>query len=111
MDAEEDIQDFRPLRPGLDPPEIVVLFLCSELAFHLSRLHSGKFLSDKVFLFFFSPNGRPLFTKDVFIPFSLQWPLFSVTSFGLPLLSSVGIISLRYLILYHARAYAVDAQS
>lgn len=25
---EEDIQDFRPLRPGPDPPEIVVLFLC-----------------------------------------------------------------------------------
>lgn len=28
VDAEEDIQDFRPLRPGPDPPEIVVLFLC-----------------------------------------------------------------------------------
>ena len=28
VDAEEDVKDFRPLRPGLDPPEIVVLFLC-----------------------------------------------------------------------------------
>ena len=52
VDAEEDVQDFRPLRPGLDPPEIVVLFLCPERAFHRSRHHSGKFLSDKVFLLF-----------------------------------------------------------
>ena len=28
VDAEEDVKDFRPLRPGLDPSEIVVLFLC-----------------------------------------------------------------------------------
>ena len=52
VDDEEDAQDFRPLRPGLDPPEIVVLFLCPERAFHRSRPHSGKFLSDKVFLLF-----------------------------------------------------------
>ena len=50
VDAEEDVQDFRPLRPGLDPSEIVVLFLGPERAFHRSRPHSGKFLSDKVFL-------------------------------------------------------------
>ena len=52
VDTEEDVQDFRPLRPDLDPPEIVVLFLCPERAFHRSRPHSGKFLSDKVFLLF-----------------------------------------------------------
>ena len=52
VDAEEDVQDFRPLRPGLDPLEIVVFFLCPERAFHRSRPHSGKFLSDKVFLLF-----------------------------------------------------------
>lgn len=52
VDAEEDVKDFRPLRPGLDPPEIVVLLLCPERAFHRSRPHSGKFLSDKVFLLF-----------------------------------------------------------
>ena len=37
MDAEEDVQDFRPLRPGLDPSEIVVLFLSPERSFHRSR--------------------------------------------------------------------------
>ena len=42
----------RPLRPVLDPPEIVVLFLGPERAFCRSRPHSGKFLSDKVFLLF-----------------------------------------------------------
>ena len=42
VDAEEDVQNFRPLRPGLDPPEIVVLFLCPELAFYRSRPYSGK---------------------------------------------------------------------
>ena len=52
VDTEEDVQDFRPLRPDLDPPEIVVLFLCPERAFHRIRHHSGKFLSDKVFLLF-----------------------------------------------------------
>ena len=29
VDAEEDVQDFRQLRPGLDPPQVVVLFLTS----------------------------------------------------------------------------------
>lgn len=43
VDAEEDVKDFRPLRPGLDPPEIVVLFLGPERAFHRSRPHSDKF--------------------------------------------------------------------
>ena len=43
VDAEEDVKDFRPLRPGLDPPEIVMLFLCLERAFHRSRPHSDKF--------------------------------------------------------------------
>ena len=46
------IQDFSLLRPDLDPPEIVVLFLCPERAFHRSYPHSGKLLSDKVFLLF-----------------------------------------------------------
>ena len=41
---------FRQLRPGLDPPQVVVLFLCSERALHRCRPHPGKFLSDKVFL-------------------------------------------------------------
>ena len=49
VDAEEDVQDFRQLRPGLDPPQVVVLFLCSERALHRCRPHPGKFLSDKVF--------------------------------------------------------------
>ena len=52
VDAEEDVQDFRPLRPGLDPSEIVVLFLGPERAFHRSCPHSGNLLSDKVFLLF-----------------------------------------------------------
>ena len=43
VDAKEDVKDFRPLRPGLDPSEIIVLFLCPERAFHRSSPHSGKF--------------------------------------------------------------------
>ena len=43
VDAEEDVQDFRPLCPGLDPSEIIVLIPCLERAFHRSRHHSGKF--------------------------------------------------------------------
>lgn len=50
VDAEEDVQDFRQLRPGLDPPQVVVLLLCAERALHRCRPHPGKFLSDKVFL-------------------------------------------------------------
>lgn len=42
VDAEEDVKDFRPLCPGLDPSEIIVLFLYPERAFHRSRPHSGK---------------------------------------------------------------------
>ena len=52
---------FRPLRPGLDPPEIVVFFLCPEQAFHRCRPHHGKFLSDKVFLFFLLPERTASF--------------------------------------------------
>ena len=43
VDAEEDVKDFRPLRPGLEPPETVVPFLCPERAFHRSLPHSDKF--------------------------------------------------------------------
>ena len=50
VDAEEDVQDFRQLRPSLDPPQFVVLFLCAERALHRGRPHPSKFLSDKVFL-------------------------------------------------------------
>ena len=49
VDAEEDVQDFRQLRPSLDSPQVVVLFLCAERALHRCRPHPGKFLSDKVF--------------------------------------------------------------
>ncbi|MDD6975257.1 MAG: hypothetical protein PUI52_00635, partial [Bacteroidales bacterium] len=42
VDAEEDVKDFRQLRPGLDPPQTVVLFLCAERAIHLCRPHPGK---------------------------------------------------------------------
>ena len=43
VDAEEDVQDFCPLRPGLNPSESVVLFLRPERAVHRSRPHSCKF--------------------------------------------------------------------
>lgn len=49
---EEDVQDFRQLRPGLDSPQVVGLLLCAELALHRCLPHPGKFLSDKVFPFF-----------------------------------------------------------
>ena len=39
VDAEEDEQDFRQLRPGLDPPQVVVLFLCAERALLLLNSH------------------------------------------------------------------------
>ena len=42
---------FRQLRPGLDPPQVVVHFLCAARALHRCRPHRGKFLSDKVFPF------------------------------------------------------------
>ena len=47
VDAEEDVQDFRQLRLGLDPPQVVVLFLCAERALHRCRPHSGKFLNER----------------------------------------------------------------
>ena len=43
VDAEEDVKDFRLLRSGLAPSEIVVFFLCPERAFHYSLYQSGKF--------------------------------------------------------------------
>ncbi|MDY4562826.1 MAG: hypothetical protein SPD85_04375 [Candidatus Cryptobacteroides sp.] len=58
VDAEEDVQDFRQLRPGLDSPQVVVLFLCSELALHRGRPHPGKFFSDKVFSLLFLVSLR-----------------------------------------------------
>ena len=39
VDAEEDVQDFRQLRLNLDPPQVVVLFLCAELALLLLNAH------------------------------------------------------------------------
>ena len=39
VDAEEDVQDFRQLRPGLDSPQVVVLFLCAERALLLLNSH------------------------------------------------------------------------
>ena len=49
VDGEEDVRDFRQLRPGLDSAQVVVLFLCAERALHRCRPLHGKFLSDKVF--------------------------------------------------------------
>ncbi|MDD6472172.1 MAG: hypothetical protein PUF62_03950 [Bacteroidales bacterium] len=49
MYAEEDVRDFRQFRSGLDSPQAVVLYLCTERALHRYRPHSGKFLSDEVF--------------------------------------------------------------
>ena len=49
VNAEEDVQDFRQLRPGLDSHQVVVLFLCAERALYRGRPRPGKFLSDKVF--------------------------------------------------------------
>ena len=36
---------FRSFRPGLDSPQVVVLFLCSERALHRCRPHPGKSFS------------------------------------------------------------------
>ena len=47
VDAEEDVQDFRQLSPGLDPPQVVVLFLCAERALHRCRPHPGKILNER----------------------------------------------------------------
>ena len=78
VDAEEDVQDFRPLSPGLDPPEIVVLFPCPERAFHRSRPHSGKYLSDKVFLLFLLTERTASFYERCLYPVRLAVvPVFS----------------------------------
>ena len=78
VDAKEDVQDFRPLRPGLAPPEIVVLLLYPELAFHRSRPHSGKFLSDKVFLLFLLTERTTSFYERCLDPVRLAVvPVFS----------------------------------
>ena len=78
VDAEEDVKDFRPLRPGLDPSEIIVLFLCPERAFHRSRPHSGKFLSDKVFLLFLLTERTASFYERCLYSVRLAAFLFSV---------------------------------
>ena len=78
VDAEEDVKYFRPLRPGLDPPEIVVLFLVPERAFHRSRPHSGKFLSDKVFFLFLLTERTASFYERCLYPVRLAVvPVFS----------------------------------
>lgn len=78
VDAEEDVKDFRPLLPGLDPPEIVGLFLCPERAFHRNRPHSGKFLSDKVFLLFLLTERTASFYERCLYPVRLAVvPVFS----------------------------------
>lgn len=47
VDAEEDVQDFRQISPGLDSPQVVVLFLCAERALHRMErkqlLHPAQF--------------------------------------------------------------------
>ena len=50
VDAEEDVQYLCFLLPGLDPAHGVMLFLCSERAFHQSGPDSCQFLVDIVFL-------------------------------------------------------------
>ena len=78
VDAEEDVQDFRPLRPGLDSTEIVVLLLCPERALHRSYPHSGKFLSDKVFLLFLLTERTTSFYERCLDPVRLAVvPVFS----------------------------------
>ena len=72
VDAEEDVQDFRLLCPGLDPPQVVVLFLYAERASIALALTLASSCLTRSFPFFSSLNGRPLFTNDVCIPFSLQ---------------------------------------
>ena len=47
VDAEEDVEDFRQLRPGLDSPQVVVLYLCAERARHRRRPHPGKILNER----------------------------------------------------------------
>ena len=37
--AEEDVQDLRQILSGLDPPQVVVLFLCAERALLLLNSH------------------------------------------------------------------------
>ena len=54
MDAEEDMQDLSPLRPGL----VVVLFLCPERAFQRSLPHSGKINTCRLFQQFRTAESR-----------------------------------------------------
>ena len=76
VDTEENVKDFRPLYPGLDPSEIVVLSLCSERAIHRSRPHSGKFLSDKVVLIFLLTERTASFYERYLYPL-LFFPCYS----------------------------------
>ena len=54
VDAEEDVRNLRQFRPGLDPPPVALLFLCTERALHRCRPKPGKFLSDKVFPIYYT---------------------------------------------------------
>ena len=57
MDAEEYVQDFRFPLPGLDLSHGIMLFLCSERAFHCCGSDSGELLADEILLFLLC--GRP----------------------------------------------------
>ena len=48
VNAEEDVQDFRQLRPGLDSHQVAGLFLCAERSLHRGRPYPGKLYYDKV---------------------------------------------------------------
>ena len=50
VNAEEDVEDFRPPSPSpsLNPSEIVVLLLRPKRAFHCGSPHPGELLPDKV---------------------------------------------------------------
>ena len=100
VDAEEDVTDFRQLRPGLDPSEIVVLFLGPERATHRSRPHSGKFLSDKVFLLLLLTERMASFHEKCQYPVRLAAiPVFS---------SRIARISSDY---FRVDQYVVDLRS
>ena len=86
VDAEEDVQDFRLLCPGLDPPQVVVLFLCAERALHRCRPQPGKFLSDKVFSFLLLAERPSSLHEQCLYPILLA--VVSVVSSGITGVSS-----------------------
>ena len=58
VDAEEDVQDFRQLRPGLDPPQVVVLFLTSMKFSAIARTeHQYSVPIDMQIYFAIPPNS------------------------------------------------------